>query len=197
MRNFYLASFSYGHCYFYVHSTKELIKRGLIQNFNIPAGATPRVFELLKIGSFKFPPPFLPPPPRTKLRSNVPLKHKFLFKNLWVFNKCCNEKFLVLQLGFSLVIIIVKSIMGIFSFKPFALESRLFTLKLHNFKKLEYTWIPLNIFSLDFPSHLGWAQTTVECSGITRGEGLGCWRFNNWPEQLNLTYPKEQQKLTA
>ena len=63
MRNFYLASFSYGHCYFYVHSTKELIKRRLIQNFNIPAGATPRVFELLKIGSFKFPPPFPPPSP--------------------------------------------------------------------------------------------------------------------------------------
>ena len=33
------------------------MKRRLIQNFNIPAGATPRVFELLKIGSFKFPPP--------------------------------------------------------------------------------------------------------------------------------------------
>ena len=42
---------------------KELIKRRLIQNFNIRAGATPRVIELLKIGSFKFPPPFLPPPP--------------------------------------------------------------------------------------------------------------------------------------
>ena len=51
MCNFYLASFSYGHCYFYVHSTKELIERRLIQNFNIPAGATPRVFELLKIGN--------------------------------------------------------------------------------------------------------------------------------------------------
>ena len=60
---------------------KELIKRRLIQNFNIRAGATPRVIELLKIGSFKFPPPFLPPPPRTKLRSNVPLKHNFLFEN--------------------------------------------------------------------------------------------------------------------
>ena len=59
---------------------KELIKRRLIQNFNIRAGATPRVIELLKIGSFKFPPPFLPPP-RTKLRSNVPLKHNFLFEN--------------------------------------------------------------------------------------------------------------------
>ena len=197
MCNFYLASFSYGHCYFYVHSTKELIKRRLIQDFNIPAGATPRVFELLKIGNLNFRLPSSPPPPRPKLRSNVPLKHKFLFKNLWVFNKCCNKKFLVLLLGFSLVIIIVKSIMGKFSFKPFALESMLFTLKLHNFKKLEYTWIPLHTFSLDFPSHLGWAQTTVECPGIARGEGLGCWRFDNWPEQLNLTYPKEQQKLTA
>ena len=76
-----LASFSLGHCHFYVHSTKELMKRRLIQNFNIPAGATPRVFELLKIGSFKFPPPFLPLPPRTKLRSNFSLKHNSLFNN--------------------------------------------------------------------------------------------------------------------
>ena len=60
MCNFYLASFSLGHCHFYVHSTKELIKRRLIQNFNIPAGATLRVIELLKIGSFKFPPPSPP-----------------------------------------------------------------------------------------------------------------------------------------
>ena len=69
MCNFYLASFSYGHCYFYVHSTKELIKRRLIQNFNTRAGAIPRVIELLKIGSFKFPPPFLPlpPPPPDKI----------------------------------------------------------------------------------------------------------------------------------
>ena len=43
------------------------MKRRLIQNFNIPAGATPRVFELLKIGSFKFPPPFLPLPPPDKI----------------------------------------------------------------------------------------------------------------------------------
>ena len=63
MCNFYLASFSYGHCYFYVHSTKELIKRRLIQNFNIPAGATPRVFELLKIGNLNFRLPSSPPPP--------------------------------------------------------------------------------------------------------------------------------------
>ena len=63
MCNFYLASSSYGHCYFYVHSTKELIKRRLIQNFNIPAGATPRVFELLKIGNLNFRLPSSPPPP--------------------------------------------------------------------------------------------------------------------------------------
>ena len=63
MCNFYLASFSYGHCYFYVHSTKELIKRRLIQNFNIPAGATTRVFELLKIGNLNFRLPSSPPPP--------------------------------------------------------------------------------------------------------------------------------------
>ena len=63
MCNFYLASFSYGHCYFYVHSTKELIKRRLIQDFNIPAGATPRVFELLKIGNLNFRLPSPPPPP--------------------------------------------------------------------------------------------------------------------------------------
>ena len=60
---FYLASFSYGHCYFYVHSTKELIKRRLIQNFNIPAGANPREFELLKIGNLNFRLPSSPPPP--------------------------------------------------------------------------------------------------------------------------------------
>ena len=62
MCNFYLASSSYGHCYFYVHSTKELIKRRLIQNFNIPAEATPRVFELLKIGNLNFRLPSSPPP---------------------------------------------------------------------------------------------------------------------------------------
>ena len=47
----------------YVHSTKELIKRRLIQNFNIPAGATPREFELLKIGNLNFRLPSSPPPP--------------------------------------------------------------------------------------------------------------------------------------
>ena len=67
MCNFYLASFSYGHCYFYVHSTKELIKRRLIQDFNIPAGATPRVFELLKIGNLNFRLPSSTPPPPAKI----------------------------------------------------------------------------------------------------------------------------------
>ena len=85
MCNFYLASFSYGHCYFYVHSTKELIKRRLIQNFNIPAGATPRVIKLLKIGSFKFPPPFLPPPPPDKIAFKCSTQAQL---SIWEFFEC-------------------------------------------------------------------------------------------------------------
>ena len=46
-----------------MYSTKELIKRRLIQNFNILAGATPRVFELLKIGNLNFRLPSSPSPP--------------------------------------------------------------------------------------------------------------------------------------
>ena len=68
---FYLASFSYGHCYFYVHSTKELIKRRLIQNFNIPAGATTRVFELLKIGNLNFRLPSSPPPTKIAFKCST------------------------------------------------------------------------------------------------------------------------------
>ena len=71
MCNFYLASFSYGHCYFYVHSTKELIKRRLIQNFNIPAGTTSRVFELLKIGNLNFRLPSFPPPAKIAFKCSI------------------------------------------------------------------------------------------------------------------------------
>ena len=50
MCNFYLAGLAQRHLY--VHSTKELITRRVVQHpFQ---GDPPRVFELLKIGSFKF-----------------------------------------------------------------------------------------------------------------------------------------------
>ena len=55
MCNFYLAGFSLAQRHFYVHSTKELIMRRVVKKFNIPfREIPPRVFELLKIGSFKF-----------------------------------------------------------------------------------------------------------------------------------------------
>ena len=54
MCNFYLAGLAQRHLY--VHSTKELITRRVVKKFNIPFREIPppRVFELLKIGSFKF-----------------------------------------------------------------------------------------------------------------------------------------------
>ena len=54
MCNFYLAGFSLAQRHFYVHSTKELIMRRVVKKFNIPFREISRVFEPLKIGSFKF-----------------------------------------------------------------------------------------------------------------------------------------------
>ena len=54
MCNFYLAFFSLAQRHFYVHSTKELIMRRVVKKFNIPFREISRVFELLKIGSFKY-----------------------------------------------------------------------------------------------------------------------------------------------
>ena len=56
MCNFHLAGFSLAQRHFYVLSTKELIMSRVVKKFNIPFRETPppRVFELLKIGSFKF-----------------------------------------------------------------------------------------------------------------------------------------------
>ena len=52
MCNFYLAGLAQRHLY--VHSTKELITRRVVKNSTSLSGRSPRVFELLKIGSFKF-----------------------------------------------------------------------------------------------------------------------------------------------
>ena len=51
------------------------IMRRLIRNFNIPPppGATPRAFELFKIGSFKFPPPPPPPPSQNYVQMPFPI----------------------------------------------------------------------------------------------------------------------------
>lgn len=55
MFNFYLAGFSLAQRHLYVHSTKELIMCRVVKKIQHPfQGDPPRVFELLKIGSFKF-----------------------------------------------------------------------------------------------------------------------------------------------
>ena len=77
-----------------------------IRSFSIPPRAIPRAFELLNIGSFKF------PSPRAKVVFKCPTQYWTI---LSVINKCCKIKgsssevtyqFLVLLLGFLLLIII-------------------------------------------------------------------------------------------
>ena len=76
--------------------------RRSIRKFNIPPRATPRAFELLKIGLFKFPPlgakkPFKCPPIRTELPL---LKDKFRLQSntLHAFQRemCRNDTFKLL-----------------------------------------------------------------------------------------------------
>ena len=109
-------------------------------------------------------------PPGPKLTSNAPLNIESFF--VWSKNVVESSK-VVLLVGFSLVSINLQCENCLS--KPFASESRLFTIKLNTSTKTRvFCWKDLTLH-VQMPHP--WAWTVVNCPWVSRGggEGEGCW----------------------